>query len=150
MKGILLINLGSPKDLEDESIKEYLKEFLSDDLVVDYPKQIQQILVNWIIVPNRYKKTQEAYSKIWTDKGSPLIQNTKELGLRLAELSSLPIEVAMRYQEPSIEKAITSLKKKGCTMIRAIPLYPHFAISSTLTTQNKICLLYTSPSPRDS
>ena len=58
MKGILLINLGSPKDLEDESIKEYLKEFLSDDLVVDYPKQIQQILVNWIIVPNRYKKTQ--------------------------------------------------------------------------------------------
>ena len=38
MKGILLINLGSPKDLEDESIKEYLKEFLSDDLVVDYPK----------------------------------------------------------------------------------------------------------------
>ena len=138
MKGILLINLGSPKDLEDESIKEYLKEFLSDDLVVDYPKQIQQILVNWIIVPNRYKKTQEAYSKIWTDKGSPLIQNTKELGLRLAELSSLPIEVAMRYQEPSIEKAITSLKKKGCTAIRAIPLYPHFAISSTLTTQNKM------------
>ena len=138
MKGILLINLGSPKDLEDESIKEYLKEFLSDDLVVDYPKQIQQILVNWIIVPNRYKKTQEAYSKIWTDKGSPLIQNTKELGLRLGELSSLPIEVAMRYQEPSIEKAITSLKKKGCTTIRAIPLYPHFAISSTLTTQNKI------------
>ena len=138
MKGILLINLGSPKDLEDESIKEYLKEFLSDDLVVDYPKQIQQVLVNWIIVPNRYKKTQEAYSKIWTDKGSPLIQNTKELGLRLGELSSLPIEVAMRYQEPSIEKAITSLKKKGCTTIRAIPLYPHFAISSTLTTQNKI------------
>ena len=44
----------------------------------------------------------------------------------------------MRYQEPSIEKAITSLKKKGCTTIKAIPLYPHFAISSTLTTQNKI------------
>ena len=138
MKGILLINLGSPKDLEDESIKEYLKEFLSDDLVVDYPKQLQQILVNWIIVPNRYKKTQEAYAKLWSDEGSPLIQNTKELGLRLAELSSLPIEVAMRYQEPSIEKAITSLKKKGCTTIRAIPLYPHFAISSTLTTQNKM------------
>ena len=57
MKGILLINLGSPKDLEDASIKEYLKEFLSDDLVIDYPKVIQQILVNWLIVPNRYKKT---------------------------------------------------------------------------------------------
>ena len=138
MKGILLVNLGSPKDLEDKSIKEYLKEFLSDDLVVDYPKLIQQILVNWIIIPNRYKKTQRAYSKIWTDEGSPLIQNTKELGLKLAKQSSLPIEIAMRYQEPSIEQAITSLKKKGCTYIKAIPLYPHFAISSTLTTINKI------------
>jgi len=55
MKGILLINLGSPKDLELESIKEYLKEFLSDDLVIDYPKLLQQILVNWIIIPSRYR-----------------------------------------------------------------------------------------------
>ena len=43
MKGIFLINLGSPKDLELESIKEYLKEFLSDDLVIDYPKFLQQM-----------------------------------------------------------------------------------------------------------
>ena len=61
MKGILLINLGSPKDLEFKSIKDYLKEFLSDDLVIDYPKFLQQILVNWIIVPSRYKKTREAF-----------------------------------------------------------------------------------------
>jgi len=59
MKGILLVNPGSPKNLEDKSIKEYLREFLSDDLVIDYPKWIQQVLVNWIIVPNRYKKTRK-------------------------------------------------------------------------------------------
>ena len=138
MKGILLVNLGSPKDLEDASIKEYLREFLSDDLVVDYPKFIQHILVNWLIVPNRYKKTQEAYSKIWTEKGSPLIHRTKELGMHLSEVSSLTIETAMRYQEPSIKDALTSLIHKGCTSITAIPLYPHFAISTTLTTKNKI------------
>ena len=138
MKGILLVNLGSPKDLEENSIKEYLKEFLSDDLVVDYPKLIQQILINWIIVPNRYKKTQKAYSKIWTENGSPLINNTKELGLSLAKESSLPVEVAMRYQEPSIQDALTALKDKGCTEIKAIPLYPQYAISTTLTTQKKI------------
>ena len=138
MKGILLVNLGSPKDLENQSIKEYLTEFLSDDLVVDYPKFIQHILVNWIIVPNRYKKTQRAYAKIWTDNGSPLINNTKELGLNLAKESSFPVEVAMRYQKPSIEDAITELKNKGCTEIKAMPLYPHYAISTTLTTQQKI------------
>ena len=48
MKGLLLVNLGSPKDLEDRSIKEYLSEFLSDDLVVDYPKVIQQILKSFL------------------------------------------------------------------------------------------------------
>ena len=138
MKGILLVNLGSPKDLEENSIKEYLKEFLSDDLVVDYPKLIQQILINWIIVPNRYKKTQKAYSKIWTENGSPLINNTKELGLSLAKESCKPVEVAMRYQEPSIKDALTALQDKGCTSIKAIPLYPHYAISTTLTTQKKI------------
>ena len=138
MKGILLINLGSPKNLEDNSVKEYLREFLSDDLVVDYPKWIQQILVNWIIVPNRYKKTQKAYSKIWTEEGSPLINNTIELGRHLAEESSLQVETAMRYQEPSIDEGINSLVNKGCTSIQVIPLYPHYAISSTLTTKNKV------------
>ena len=138
MKGILLINLGSPKNLEDNSVKEYLREFLSDDLVVDYPKWIQQILVNWIIVPNRYKKTQKAYSKIWTEEGSPLINNTIELGRHLAEESSLQVETAMRYQEPSIDEGINSLVNEGCTSIQVIPLYPHYAISSTLTTKNKV------------
>ena len=138
MKGILLVNLGSPKNLEDNSVKEYLGEFLSDDLVVDYPKWIQQILVNWIIVPNRYKKTQKAYSKIWTDEGSPLINNTIELGRHLAEESSLQIEVAMRYQQPLIEEGLNSLVNKGCSSIQVIPLYPHYAISSTLTTKNKV------------
>ena len=138
MKGILLVNLGSPKNLEDNSVKEYLKEFLSDDLVVDYPKWIQQTLVNWIIVPNRYKKTKKAYSKIWTEEGSPLINNTIELGRYLAEESSLQVEVAMRYQEPSIDEGLNSLVSKGCSSIQVIPLYPHYAISSTLTTKNKV------------
>ena len=138
MKGILLINLGSPKDLEDKSIKEYLKEFLSDDLVVDYPKFIQYILVNWIIVPNRYKKTQEAYSRIWTEKGSPLIHSTKELGMHLAEASSMPVETAMRYQEPSIEEALLKLCKKNVSEIKVIPLYPHYAMSTSQTTQREV------------
>ena len=138
MKGILLVNLGSPKNLEDKSIKEYLREFLSDDLVIDYPKWIQQVLVNWIIVPNRYKKTQEAHSKIWTEEGSPLINNTIELGRHLAEESSLQVETAMRYQEPSIDEGLKSLINKGCSSIQVIPLYPHYAISSSLTTKNKV------------
>ena len=138
MKGILLINLGSPKDLELESIKEYLKEFLSDDLVIDYPKLLQQILVNWIIIPSRYKNTREAYSEIWTKNGSPLINDTRILGEKVRSKSDTPVEVSMRYQFPSIEEGMVNLKKKGCSEIFVVPLYPHYAMSTVLTTENEV------------
>ena len=138
MKGILLINLGSPKDLELESIKEYLKEFLSDDLVIDYPKLLQQILVNWIIVPSRYKNTREAYSEIWTKNGSPLINDTRILGEKVSLKSDTPVEVSMRYQFPSIKEGLVNLKKKGCSEIFVVPLYPHYAMSTVLTTENEV------------
>ena len=138
MKGILLINLGSPKDLDDKSIKEFLIEFLSDDLVIDYPKIIQQTLVRGVIVPFRYKNTQAAYEEIWSTKGSPLIEMSKKVSKKLEDKISSPVEIGMRYQEPSIEQGLKSLVNKGCNEIKVIPLYPHYAISTTLTTKNKV------------
>ena len=138
MKGILLINLGSPKDLELSSIKDYLKEFLSDELVVDYPKLFRKILVNLIIVPTRSKKTKKAYSEIWTEKGSPLINTTIDLGKKVSLKANMPLEVAMRYQFPSIEKGMKNLKEQGCSDIFVIPLYPHYAMSTTLTTEREV------------
>ena len=138
MKGILLINLGSPKDLDDKSIKEFLIEFLSDDLVIDYPKIIQQALVRGIIVPFRYKNTQAAYEEIWSAKGSPLIEMSKKVSKKLENKISTPVEIGMRYQEPSIEQGLRSLVNKGCNEIKVIPLYPHYAISTTLTTKLKV------------
>jgi len=138
MKGILLINLGSPKDLELDSIKNYLKEFLSDDLVIDYPKLLQQILVNWIIIPSRYKNTREAYSEIWTENGSPLIYDTLVLGEKVNAKSGTLVEVSMRYQFPSIEEGLKKLKAKGCSEIFVVPLYPHYAMSTVLTTEREV------------
>ena len=138
MKGILLINLGSPRDLELKSIKDYLKEFLSDDLVIDYPKFLQQILVNWIIIPSRYKNTREAYSEIWTEEGSPLIHDTLVLGEKVSAKSGVLVEVSMRYQFPSIEEGLKKLKAKGCSEIFVVPLYPHYAMSTVLTTEREV------------
>lgn len=138
MKGILLINLGSPRDLELKSIKDYLKEFLSDDLVIDYPKLLQQILVNWIIIPSRYKNTREAYSEIWTEEGSPLIHDTLVLGEKVSAKSGTLVEVSMRYQFPSIEEGLKKLKAKGCSEIFVVPLYPHYAMSTVLTTEREV------------
>ena len=101
MKGVLLVNLGSPDDLNLSSIQKFLKEFLSDSYVVDLPKPIRKILVNFIIVPFRSKKTKKAYESIWTEDGSPLKINTKLIAQKLDDKISCPVEVAMRYQNPS-------------------------------------------------
>jgi ferrochelatase len=138
MKAVLLVNLGSPRDLKLSSIKEYLMEFLTDDNVIDLPKIIQKILVKNIIVPFRSKKTQEAYSSIWEKDGSPLIINTNSLAKKISEKTNYSVEIAMRYQHPSIKHAIEKLINKGCNEIIAVPLYPHYAQSTILTTENKI------------
>ncbi len=144
MKAILLVNLGSPRDLKLSSIKEYLTEFLTDDNVIDLPKIIQKILVKNIIVPFRSKKTQEAYNSIWKKDGSPLILNTKSLAKKLSDKNNYSVEIAMRYQYPSIKQAIEKLINKGCKEIIAVPLYPHYAQSTIFTTENKIKEISTS------
>ncbi len=135
MKGILLVNLGSPDDLNLSSIKRYLKEFLSDDFVVDLPKIVQQILVNCIIIPFRSKRTKKAYEAIWTEEGSPLLINTKNIAQKLYEKINSPVEIAMRYQNPSIESALMQLKERGCKEVVVVPLYPHYAEATSLSTK---------------
>ena len=65
-EALLLVNLGSPKNLDKKSVKEYLHVFLSDDYVVDIPKFIQQLILRLFILPFRPKQTLHAYEQIWT------------------------------------------------------------------------------------
>ena len=77
-KHILLINLGSPKSLDIKDVRSYLKEFLSDDLVIDLPKILQQIILRSFILPFRPRKTKEAYQTICKNR-SPQIENTRDI-----------------------------------------------------------------------
>ena len=65
-EAILLVNLGSPKNLDKKSVREYLNVFLSDDFVVDIPKFLQQLILRLFILPFRPKQTLHAYEQIWT------------------------------------------------------------------------------------
>ena len=56
-KGILLVNLGSPKSTKVEDVKEYLDEFLMDERVIDYPWFFRALLVKGIILNTRPKKS---------------------------------------------------------------------------------------------
>ena len=133
--GVLLINLGSPKELTKKSVKEYLRVFLSDDYVLDIPKILQQLILRLFILPFRPKNTLEAYELIWTPDGSPLILSTKSIAKKLSKKTGWDVEYAMRYEDPSIEKALVNFNSKGINKIIVISLYPHNAMATTITTE---------------
>ncbi len=133
--GVLLINLGSPKELTKKSVRKYLKVFLSDDYVLDLPKILQQIILRVFILPFRPKNTLEAYELIWTPEGSPLIISTESIAKKLSSKTGLDVDYAMRYEDPSIENALLNFKSKGIYKIIVISLYPHNAMATTITTE---------------
>lgn len=126
------MNLGSPDSTEVKDLRKYLNEFLMDGRVIDYPFLFRLMLVRGIIVPFRAAKSAEAYKKIWTKEGSPLIILTKELQRSLQQNVSEPVEVAMRYGNPSMADAYDALLKKNPELeeVILVPMYPHYAMSS--------------------
>ncbi len=127
---VLLVNLGSPDSTSVGDVRKYLREFLSDDRVLDTPKLVQQFVLNCFILPTRPKRSAEAYGKIWTDEGSPLIVTSRNVQALLQERIDDHVELAMRYGKPSIPEAIAKLKEKGIDRLLLVPLYPHYAMSS--------------------
>ena len=131
-KGVLLINLGSPDSTSVPDVRKYLGEFLMDPRVLDAPWPIRWCVVNLAILPKRPVQSAEAYKEIWTKEGSPLVVTSRnvqrELQRRVGD--NLVVELAMRYQSPSIESAITRLREQGITDLLVFPLFPHYAMSS--------------------
>jgi ferrochelatase len=131
-RGVILMNLGSPDSTEVRDVRKYLMEFLMDERVIDKPYLLRLLLVGGIIVPLRAKKSAEAYQTIWTKEGSPLIVLTAKLREALQNNIDEPVEIAMRYKNPSMLSAYENLLKKVPDLeeIIAVPLYPHYAMSS--------------------
>lgn len=130
-RGVLLINLGSPDSTRVSDVRRYLDEFLMDGRVIDVAWPLRRLIVGLILI-RRPKESAHAYSTIWTKEGSPLVVTSRhvadDLQQRLGE--SATVELAMRYQNPSIESAIRSLHDQGVEDLLVFPLFPHYAMSS--------------------
>lgn len=140
MKGILLVNLGSPDSPSVKDVKKYLTQFLNDPFVIDINPVARFLFVNFIIVPGRAKNSTKLYETIWTKEGSPLIVHSKRQKTLLQETlgKEYLVEIGMRYQNPSIESAFKKLLAQKVDSITAVPLYPHWASSSTGTAVAEI------------
>ena len=138
MKGLLLINLGSPDSTSISDVKKYLDEFLMDKRVIGKSYIFRWILVKLIILNFRPKKSARAYKKIWWKEGSPLIVLSRRLFKKVSELMEIPVALAMRYGSISIYNGLKELNDKGVDEFIILPLYPHYAMSSYETVVEKV------------
>lgn len=130
---LLLINLGSPASTKVADVRSYLNQFLMDPYVIDLPWPVRRLLVSLILI-KRPQQSAHAYASIWWEEGSPLVVLSKRLQQAMqSKWSHGPVELAMRYGEPSIESQLNKLIAQGVKKITLAPLYPQFADSTTTT-----------------
>jgi len=139
-KGILLINLGTPDSPSVPDVRKYLREFLMDPRVIDINAVGRTLLVKGIIVPFRGPKSAKSYQAIWTEEGSPLMA----YGLKVKKLlqdkmgEDYHVDLAMRYQSPSIESVLNSFYEKKIFDIKVIPMFPQYASATTGSVHEKV------------
>jgi protoporphyrin/coproporphyrin ferrochelatase len=145
MTGVLIVNLGTPDSPSVPDVRKYLREFLMDGRVIDFPAVPRWMLVNLIIAPFRAPKSAKIYKELWTEKGSPLKiygqANEKQLQAALGD--EYVVKLAMRYQSPSIESGLAEFKQMGLNNIIVIPFFPQYASASTGSVYEEVMRIVT-------
>lgn len=141
--GVLVVNLGTPDEPTRGAVYRYLKQFLLDRRVVDYNWLARQLLVQGIIAPFRSGKSAKAYRELWTDNGSPLKHYGEVVvdGLREQLGDGYIVELAMRYQNPSIEDALDRLLQQQISDLIVFPLFPQYASATTGSVHEEVMRL---------
>lgn len=146
--GVLLVNLGTPDDTSPAAVRRYLAEFLGDPRVVEIPRALWWLILHGLLLPFRTRRSAAAYQRIWTEKGSPLLHNTRELSRKLDQRfnartpGSVRVEFAMRYGKPSIEFGLEQLRQAGAHRLLVLPMFPQYSgptIGSIFDTATAHC-----------
>ncbi|WP_061936846.1 ferrochelatase [Aureimonas sp. AU22] len=141
--GVLLVNLGTPDGTDYKPMRRYLREFLSDKRVIEWPRAAWYPILYGIVLNTRPKKSGHAYEQIWNKERneSPLRTFTRSQGEKLAERMAgernVVVDWGMRYGQPSIAERVEALRAQGCERILCFPLYPQYSASTTATVNDK-------------
>ncbi len=133
---VLLINLGTPDAPNTSAVRKYLRQFLSDTRVIEFPKFIWWFILNFIILVTRPRRSAAAYKEVWQDEGSPLMTITKKQAVALKShfeskgMTNIAVRYAMRYGNPSIAEVIDELAGIGISKLAVIPMYPQYSAST--------------------
>lgn len=142
--GVLLVNLGTPDGYDKKNMYKYLREFLTDKRVIEWPKLLWYPILFGIVLNVRPAKSGAAYKTIWDHERneSPLRTFTRsqaeKLGESLAGHPNVIVDWAMRYGNPSIASRLDALKAQGCDRLLVFPLYPQYSAATTATVNDKV------------
>lgn len=141
--GVLLMNLGTPNSTATQDVRTYLKEFLSDQRVVELPSALWQPILRGAVLTRRPKESAANYRKVWTEQGSPLaVIVQQQAAVVQAYFQQLGADVtvthAMTYGEPSVAKQMETFKAQGIGRVLVLPLYPQYSGSATAAALDKV------------
>lgn len=137
--GILLANLGTPDAPTPEAVKRYLRQFLSDQRVVDTSPALWWPLLRGVILPLRAPRVAKLYQSIWMEDGSPLMVYSKAQQQALAQrLPHTPVALGMSYGSPSLESAVDELLASGVEHMVVLPLYPQYSCSTVAAVWDEL------------
>jgi protoporphyrin/coproporphyrin ferrochelatase len=140
--GVMLVNLGTPDAPTAPALRRYLRQFLSDSRVIEWPKALWYPILYGIVLNTRPKRVAKAYEEIWNkDLDESYLRTytrsqSDKLQALLADFPNVVVDWGMRYGQPSIESSIEKLTKAGCDRIVMYPLYPHYSATTTATVND--------------
>ncbi|MEL6406910.1 MAG: ferrochelatase [Chloroflexota bacterium] len=131
--GVLVAQLGTPDEPTAKALRPYLRQFLSDMRVIDYPPLIWQPILRGIILQTRPRKSAKLYQRIWLEEGSPLLvySNAQVTGLQERLGDDYRVILGMTYGNPSIGSALDTLAAEGIHRIIVLPMFPQFSSTTT-------------------
>lgn len=143
MRGVLLVNLGTPAAPTTSAVRRYLNIFLSDRRVIQMPPVFWQPLLKLCILPFRGPHSARMYRQVWTPAGSAIATVTRTQVAKLqALMPQAQVAYAMSYSEPSIEFALDKMAQAGVADLTVIPLYPQYSTTTTASVHDSVHRYY--------
>lgn len=133
MVGILLVNVGTPDEPTTPALRRYLRQFLGDPRIIEAPRWLWWIILNFFILPFRPAKSAEKYRRVWHAKtGSPLrhytVRQVEELQKRFPHCM---VRYGMQIANPSVESVLNDMVKAGVDRVIVVPMYPQYSATTT-------------------
>ncbi|MBT8343802.1 MAG: ferrochelatase [Sulfurovum sp.] len=130
-RAVVLLNMGGPNNLDE--VEVFLNNMFNDKRIINAPKPIRMLIAK-LITWQRKKEAKSNYAALGGK--SPLVGYTKNLISKLETGIDATVHMAMRYTPPYSTETLQSLK--NVDEIYAIPLYPHYSSTTTLSSMEDL------------